>query len=303
MKKFSNISFLLLVIAASISLLSSCQKSGQSPAKTSSSATVNTVAFATNQAVVLAATSTDTIYAVNTCHPGQLLDTVAFSALPDTVGKYLTANYAGYTLKKVYEIVNSAKAVQGYVVTITFNGSPVGLAFNATGIFVKVLEQREGRDLNGKGWHEGGRFGDRDDLHRDTIALSALPAVITTYFSANYPNDTLKHALINRDSSYVVLSINNGVFVSEFTSAGTFIKRIQVYPHVVTRASLTQATLPAGISTYLTTTYPAYVFDVAFSVSLNGVLKGYLVFIDANTTKYLVRFDASGSFVKSVAIR
>lgn len=40
----------------------------------------------------------------------------------------------------------------------------------------------------------------------------------------------------------------------------------------------------------------------AFSVSENGALKGYLVFIDANNTKYAVEFDASGQFLRSKTI-
>lgn len=302
MKKLSNTSFVLLAIAVSVSLLSSCQKNEQSPAK-ASSGSVTTTAFANNQALVISASSTDTIYAVNTCQRGNKADTVAFSSLPDTIAKYLTANYSGYTFKNAYKILDHTNTLQGYIVMIVFNNSPVGLAFNANGIFVKVLEQRERGDLNGQGWHEGGRFGNRDNRHRDTITLSALPAAITTYFAATYPKDTLKHALINRDSSYVVLSVDNGVFVTAFTSTGSFIKRIQMYPHVITRAVLTQAELPVTASTYLTTTYPAYVFDAAYTVSLNGVIQGYMVFIDANTTKYLVRFDASGAFVKSIAVR
>ena len=302
MKKVSKINLALLFVAASLSFFYSCQKTAQSPAKTTTGS-VTTTAFATSQSIVIAASSTDTIYAVNTCHPGDKADTIAFSLLPDTVGKYLTANYSGYTFKAAYKILNHSSSLEGYVVAITYTGSPVGLRFDANGVFVSILEQREGHDLDGKGWHEGGRFGDRDGHHRDTIALTALPSAIITYFSSNYPNDTLKHALINRDSSYLVLSVDNGVFVTEFSSAGSFLKRVQAYPHVITRTVLTQAALPAAISTYLTTTYPAYVFDAAYTVNLNEVLNGYLVFIDANTTKYLVRFDASGNFVKSIAVR
>ncbi|MGZ3763421.1 MAG: PepSY-like domain-containing protein [Mucilaginibacter sp.] len=292
----------LLGVAVAFSLLYSCQKAGQSPAKTSSSA-INATAFAANQSIVIAASATDTIYAVNTCEHGDLADTITFSALPDTTVKYLTANYSGYTFKRAYKVLNHSGTLQGYLVMITFNNNPVGLAFDANGLFVKVLEQREGRDLNGQGWHQGGRFGNRDNHHLDTIALSALPVAITTYFTANYPNDTLKHALINRDSSYLVVSNDNGIFVTDFTKTGSFQKRVQVYPHVKTSTTLTQSALPTSVSTYLTITYPAYVFDAAYTISLNAVLQGYIVFIDANTTKYLVRFDASGNFVKAIVVR
>jgi hypothetical protein len=304
MKNLSKISSLLLSVIATGFLLSSCQKNGQSPSKstTTSSGTVTSLAFSANQALVVSAASADTIYAVNTCQRGDKADTVVFSALPDTIGKYLTANDSGYTFKNAYKISDHSGTLRAYVVMITYNGNPVALAFDVSGIFVKVLEQRERGDLNGRGWHEGGCFGNRDGHHRDTIAITSLPVTITTYFSTHYTSDTLKHALINRDSSYAVVSVDNGLFVTQFTAAGTFINRIQVYPHVVSRTWLGQADLPSAVSTYLTTTYPAYVFDAAYTVKLNGTVKAYLVFIDANTTKYLVSFDASGTFVKSITL-
>jgi len=254
---------------------------------------------------VVAASGTDTIYAVNTCHPGDKADTVAFSTLPDTIGNYLTANYPGYTLKAAYKILDHSGTLKGYVVAVSYNSNPVGIAFDATGLFLKVLEQREGHDMHGgPGWHEGGRFGDRDGHHLDTVAIiSALPSVITAYFSSNYPNDTLKHAFVNRDTSYLVISKDTGVYATLLKSSGTLIKRVQLYPHVVSQNKLTAADLPAVITTYLATTYPAYVFENAFEVKLNGTVKAYLVVIDANSTKYLLKFDASGTFVKSVTVR
>jgi len=302
MKSLTKISYLLFAVIAIVSFLSSCQKSEQAPGGSSSSSLSSSLAFANYQALAISASSTDTIYAVNTCHHGDKADTVAFSVLPDTIGKYLTANYSGYTFKHAFKISTGSGTLEGYVVMITYDNNPVGLAFDANGNFVRVLEQRERGDLNGRGWHEGGCFDNRDGHHRDTIAITSLPVTITTYFSSNYPNDTLKHVLLNRDSSYVVVSVNNGVFVTEFTNDGTFIKRVQIYPHIVTHTALTEADLPANLSSYLTNTYPAYVLDAVYTVKLNGTLTAYLVFIDANTTKYLVWFDASGNFVKAITL-
>jgi hypothetical protein len=298
MKNYLKISFSFLLFGACVWLLSSCQKMRQG-----SFTGVNTTVFGTYQAILLGGSGGGTIYAVNVCHRGDAADSVAFALLPDSAKSYLTATYAGYTFKKAYKIVTAAGVTEGYVVAITFNGNPVALKFNATGGFVAVLEQREGGDLNGPGWHEGGLFGDRDGRHRDTVALSALPTAVTAYMTSNYPGDTLKHALVNRDSSYVVISEDKGVFATEFSKTGTFIERVQIYPHVVGAITLTQATLPAAVSSYLTTTYPAYVFDNAFELTLNGSANGYLVFIDANSTKYLAVFNASGTFVRTIAIR
>jgi len=61
--------------------------------------------------------------------------------------------------------------------------------------------------------------------------------------------------------------------------------------------------LPATAQTYLSTTYPNYVFKQAFEVIQNGTRQGYAVFIDANGTKYALAFDASGNFIKAVTVR
>lgn len=260
--------------------------------------------FGTNQSIALGTSSSgSTLYAVNTCSRGSRADTIAFASLTDSTKAYLTATYPGYTFKKAYKILNPSGTIDGYVVFITYNGNPVALRFNPKGVFITVLEQREEHDLDGPGWHEGGIFGDRDGMHRDTIALSALPTAIKTYMTTTYPTDTLKHAMVNRDSSYVVISADNGVFATEFSKTGTFIQRVQIYPHVVSVTTLTQAALPASVSSYLTATYPAYVFDNAFQLKLNGTVNGYLVVINANSTKYLVLFNGSGAFVRVKVIR
>lgn len=302
MKNQIKLSFVLLFSCFCVWALSSCQKLVQEPTKTTSGS-VSTM-FATNQSIALGTSASgSTLYAVNTCSRGSKADTIAFASLTDSTKAYLTATYPGYTFKKAYKILNQSGAIDGYVVFITYNGNPVALRFNPKGVFITVLEQREDHDLDGPGWHEGGIFGDRDGRHRDTIALSALPTTILTYMTTNYPTDTLKHAMRNRDSSYVVISADNGVFATEFSKTGSFIERVQFYPHVVKVSTLTQATLPATISSYLTTTYPAYVFDNAFELKVNGALTAYLVVIDANSTKYMVLFNGSGVFVRVKAIR
>jgi len=282
--------------------LSSCKKLTEEPARTTSGSVITN--FATNQSIVLGTGSNgSTLYAVNTCSHGSRADTTAFASLTDSTKAYLAATYPGYTFKKAYKILNPSGTIDGYVVFIIYNGNPVALRFNPAGIFRTVLEQREAHDLDGPGWHEGGIFGDRDGRHRDTIALTALPTTVLIYMTTNYPTDTLKHAMINRDSSYVVISADNGVFATGFSKTGTFMQRVQIYPHVVSVSTLTQATLPASVSSYLSATYPAYVFDNGFELKFNGTAAGYLIVIDANSTKYLVLFNSSGAFVRVRAIR
>jgi hypothetical protein len=173
----------------------------------------------------------------------------------------------------------------------------VGLLFDANGNFIRVLEQREKGDLNGPGYHHGGRFEDRDGRGRDTIALASLPVSVLTYLTTNYASDTLVKAFINRDSTYIILSKNNGVFATVFGASGSFIVRVQLYRKQGSCTTVEQSALPATILSYLNRTYPNYVFKKAFSVSQSETIKGYVVFIDANNTKYAVGFDASGNFL------
>lgn len=317
MKKLTKFNFLLLAGLATLTGLYSCQKSGvtnnnatdaaaitAAAAIQVSASTNTTLTVTTPSGVITTPITTSGIFVVNCYPPGAKKDSLtSFASLPDTIGKYLTANYAGYTFQKAFKITTASNTVDGYVVVITYNGKPVGLKFDANGVFVAVLEQREGHDLKGKGWHDGGCFGDRDDGHRDTLAVSALPATIKAYFAANYPTDTLLHAVVNFDATYIVISADNGLFATAFTSGGSLIKRIQVYPHVEKHTAIAQSALPATVSAYLTATYPGYVFDKAFSETVNKVLKGYFVFINANNTRLVVQFDASGTFVKTTVLR
>jgi hypothetical protein len=61
--------------------------------------------------------------------------------------------------------------------------------------------------------------------------------------------------------------------------------------------SISQSAVPAIVQTYLNTTYPNYVFEKAFAAYVSNSLQGYMVLINANNTKYAVKFDASGNFV------
>jgi hypothetical protein len=125
---------------------------------------------------------------------------------------------------------------------------------------------------------------------------------IKTYFATNYPGDTLMAVFLQHSGEIVVLSRNNGAFATLFTSGGSFIKRQEFLPPQGRPVPVTDGQLPASVLSYLTTTYPGYVFDFAFSLQ-NTPQGGYLVFIDANNTKYALLFDASGNFVKALPVR
>lgn len=311
MKSSIKFNYLLATGLVALTALYSCQK--QSQASLQGTTGISSELIASNSAILVASASTtgpvvatDAIYAINAYPPGAAKDSVTFASLPTAISTYLTANYALYTYQKSFKFSN-ASGVTDYVVVILFNGKPVALKFDSAGTFVAVLEQCEGHDLGeggrGRGWHEGGRFGDRDDMHRDTIAISALPTVIKAYFTANYATDTLLHAAVNPDGVYVVISTNNGLYATALTSTGTFIKRMAIYPHANKHVAIDASALPAAITTYLTTTFPGYVLDKAFVEKTNSVVQEYDVFINVNGTRHAIEFDATGAFVRNIVIR
>ena len=302
MKTMINANRAFYVLTTASLLLASCKKENSLSTTTSASSDATSATIAVSASSTIA--TTDTVYIMQPCGHGGRRDSISQADLPSAVSTYLSTNYSGYTFFKAFAIKNSLSTVIGYVAIIYYNDKPVALLFDAAGNFVRVLEQREKGDLDGPGWHHGGRFEGRDGLQKDTIALSVLPSAITTYISANYSTDTLIKAFKGKDSSYVVLSKNNGLFATVFDYNGNFVKRVQLPapPAPYTLQSIEQSALPSTVLDYLNTTYPNYVFKKAFSISQSGTLKGYVIFIDANNTKYAVEFDASGNFVKAKTI-
>lgn len=247
--------------------------------------------------------ATDSIYAKNCFPPKGHRDSVAFSSLSSAITTYLTTNYSGYTAVKAFAISDSSKTIINYVVVIKYNSNLVALKFTAAGVFVAVLEQAAGADLGAPGGcHPGGPFADRGGFQVDTVALSALPTVVKTAFTTAYPTDTLLHAATTPDGKYVLLSKNKVLYATTVSAAGTVLDHTAIPGPPAVHTAVTQASLPAAISTYLTTTYPGYVFDKAFSASNKSGIIGYEVLITSNSTKYAVTFDATGTFVKAVAV-
>lgn len=285
------------LICLSVSIfcgIGSCSKDLSSASTVTSSSSTST---SSTIAVSVDSTGRDSVYILQQCSPGFFRDSIAAGNLPGSITSFLNNNYAGYVFEKAFIIKDSTGTTGGYAVIIVYNGKPVALLFDASANFVQVLEQRQAGDLDGKGWHEGGRFGDRDGLQNDTVAISALPASIQSYFTTKYPGDTLTRVYRNEDSSYLVVSVDNGIFLSVFKSDGSFIKRIAlpVPPGLV--QPVLQDSLASSILSYLTTTYPGYVLEKAFSLSVDNILQGFIVAIDANNTKYVLLFDANGNFV------
>ena len=307
-----KLQFKPLIINLAISIivaLSSCQKDNSNTTTPSLSATtasaIQAAVASTASFAVTASTKTqgDSIYAFRTCGSFEHRDSVSFSSLPAAVATYLTTNYSGYTALKSYSISNSSGTITGYIAVILFNSNPVAIKFDSTGAFEEILELREGRDLlNQYGYHQGGCFQNRNDLYKDTIALNSLPASITSYFSTNYPQDTLLKAIQTFSGNYVVISKDNGLSTTIFDSTGNYISREQLPTKSGRINAIAQNALPVNITNYLTTTYPGYVFDNTLAISRAGIIQGYFVVIDANNTKYGIEFDSAGNFVRAISI-
>jgi hypothetical protein len=263
------------------------------------------ITISSTSAVSGSGNATDSLYAMDACKKGNKKTRVEQSSLSASITTYLSANYPGNTFLKAYQIANQTTSViESFIVVVQFNEKPVAIKFDASGIFLKVLEIREGRNMKGKGgWHAGGLFDNRDGKQRDTLAISAIPSAIKAYMLSTHPADTLVHAFVNKDQSIILISRNIEFYATSFTTANVFIKRIQLPAGPAKVRSIEASALPSKSSAYLNTTYPNYVFKKAFELKVNGALKGYLVLIDANLTKYAIHFDASGQFLKAVTIR
>jgi hypothetical protein len=300
-----------LLLSGIVGMLASCKKdAANTTTKTTTPTTSGITAEVASGRIAVAAEDTaatgkkDTLYMVNCFPPHHPADSVAASALPSAITTYLSSNYSGYTFKKAFEILDSTKTVTNYIVIIKYNNNFVGIKFTTAGVFVSVLEQMLGQDMsNPQGCHPGGPFSGRGNPGKDTVALSALPAAVLAYFDKTYPADTLLHAFVTPDSTYVLISKDKGLYATNITASGTFISRMQVMPPMPSPAKpVAQSALPSTITTYLTTTYPGYVFNQAFADMNGSTVVGYDVFVTANNTNYAVHFNASGSYVSAITL-
>ena len=306
MKRYTTFKNALLIVSMGILTLSACKKDNVlSLDDELQFVKLEAITISSTSAVSGSGNATDSLYAMDACKKGNKKTRVEQSSLSASIKTYISANYPGNTFLKAYQISNQTSSViESFVVVVQFNEKPVAIKFDASGIFLKVLEIREGRNMKGKGgWHAGGLFDNRDGKHRDTLAISAIPLAIKSYMLSTHPADTLVHAFVNKDQSIILISRNIEFYATSFTTANVLIKRIQLPAGPAKVRSIEASALPSKSSAYLNTTYPNYVFKKAFELKVNGALKGYLVLIDANLTKYAIHFDASGQFLKAVTIR
>lgn len=131
------------------------------------------------------------------------------AALPAAITTYINTNYAGASIKF------SGKDAQGqYLVGVSVNSVETGLLFDANGVFVKVLQH----------------YGNKAKLTE--VAITALPASVATYVTANYAGYTIKRAGKDTDGNLFV-AIENGTTRKAllFDANGVFKQEKEVPPH------------------------------------------------------------------------
>ncbi|MDR6561351.1 MULTISPECIES: PepSY-like domain-containing protein [unclassified Arcicella] len=130
-----------------------------------------------------------------------------------------------------------------------------------------------------------------------SIDPAALPATITTYISTNYAGATIKYAGKDAQGQYVVgVSLNNVETGLLFDANGVFVKALQ---HYARKAKLTEVditTLPATLTSYITTNYAGYTVKRAGKDADGNI---YVAISDGTNRKVLL-FDATGAFKQAL---
>jgi hypothetical protein len=177
------------------------------------------------------------------------LTVVDVASLPAAVTTYITTNYAGATIKDA-----RTDAAGNFLVAITVNSSLKLLLFKADGTFVKEAEMRFGH-ARGDSTHHRAPGDSLHHMHGDSlhhpkpavgdtthhgrpgrpgstlteVAVSSLPAAITTYITTNYAGAIINKAGQDSTTSDYVVSIttaDNKRGALLFSSDGTFKKAL-----------------------------------------------------------------------------
>jgi hypothetical protein len=144
------------------------------------------------------------------------------------------------------------------------------------------------------------------------LALGALSVLSSCQKSGVAATDATKTADLNAAiTASQAIQLSSASTSSSLTSSSTTpppppmvgittdaIFAVNAYPPGGKKDSVTFASLPAAIGTYLTANYAGYTFQKAFKVSTPaGTVDGYVVVILFNGKPVAVKFDATGTFV------
>ncbi len=208
---------------------------------------------------------------------------IAAADLPAAVTSAISASYTGATVDY------AAKDDTGnFLVAITQNSARKTLLFNADGTFNKELAL--GHKQGGHG-HSG--FG-RGSLSQ--VAITDLPATITSYIATTYAGSTINVAGKDATRGYIVMiTLTDGTRKALlFNTDGTFAQEV-VRGLKGTYTAIDAATLPAAITGYITTNYAGSTIRVA-GKSTTGQFK---VIIQQSTGQLAeLTFAADGTFVQ-----
>ena len=186
------------------------------------------------------------------------------ATLPAAVTTYLTTTYTSYSIVSAASRTDQTTGtVTGYMVDIVANNLAYELRFDAAGKFLSV-ENEDGSD-------EG-----------VAVAQASLPAPIGTYLAATYPGYVFSNArsyLLNGVvSGYEVDILVAGVKTEVmFDAAGTFISaraggdggygdHQEGGNGYGSTTAITQAALPAAITSYLSASYATATFQAAYAL-------------------------------------
>jgi hypothetical protein len=201
---------------------------------------------------------------------------ISVDSLSDIIKTYIAANYIGATTNKAFK----GKGAEIVVLITKADGTKVGLVFDAAGAFQKEVT---------KG---------KDDPKKDLTAINiaTLSATITTYISTTYVGSKVEKAYTDSNGNFFVVVVKaDGTKVAVlFDAKGVFVKELPKHG----KGALTVidvATLPATITTYVSTNYAGYTVHKAYTDGSGN----YLLSLK-NTKGVEVRllFDVNGVFVK-----
>lgn len=215
-------------------------------------------------------------------HCRQNLTKIDVSALPAAVTNAISASYAGATINY------AAKDDAGnFLVAITQNSQRKTLLFNADGTFNRELALR-----GGPGGHGPGRG--RDSLTQ--VAVTALPAAITNYINTNYAGATINVAAQDPNRGYVVMiTLNSQRKTLVFDLNGAFVQEV-VRGLKGNYTAIDASTLPANVTSYITTNYAGATIKVA-GKNTTGQYKVVIQTTDNRLVE--LTFAADGTFVQA----
>ena len=233
------------------------------------------------------------------------LTTVDVASLPTAITIYINSKYAGATIKE------ALKDVQGnYVVAITVSNAGKLLLFKADGTFVKEADGKPNHAPGDSARHDGKGEGPGSM----TVAVSSLPAAITTYISTNYAGATVKEAFKGPDGRFLVaITQNNVVKLLLFKADGTFVQAVEKPTHTPgdtahhprpgqgsgpEATTIAASSLPAAVTTYINTNYAGATVEKA---AQDKTTSDYLVAIMTTDKKrVLLLFSSDGTFKKAL---